>query len=556
MLRQHILIKYSDLFQTAPDPIAYFEELRRSVGDIPLNIFATVNGYFSREDAGIKAQGSLVRELVSGIVRDMIGRFRQNLDIRDAVIFTRPSGLLNLKLLLAVSRPGEEYLATTVGMLALHANDYTDIALPEADAIRFAVENLPIWELHNPRDVPDLLARYYFITQRMYGEDERIVSLFQSEFDKHPTSILIDGLTFGDYFALLFSIHAAATSAGEASKTSILNLEEHLRVFGLSKDQADEFFAGRVAAEDSFAAHFGRLDTANDFAEAIRRPSWALDFSYFRERPLLRLRDGRVVVLDLQFLIENTSVGLFWNVFRRTSKSGQRLLLSYWGNIFEQYIQRQMQAHPPVSGTYLFNESIHGSEVDALLVDGNYAFVFEIKGGMLRHDGKCSRDVATVRQAIDRKHVANDKGDPKGVMQLVERCTAIAQHGIEEQAFKRVYPILVVEDPALQTPGVNTYLARRLRSLTRDPAKIEPLTVITADELELMLPYVAAHDITWQELIDARHSGDEVAAKPASTTFWELVDGRRLRRRSNNILGPARNDLAELLRRKYESIKF
>lgn len=556
MLRRQILIKYSDVFHTPPDARAYFEQLRRAVGDIPLNIFATVNGYFSAEDAGLESQGSLARELLSGIVRDMIGRFRQNLMLRDVAIFTRPSGLLNLKLLLAVPRPETEpYVSTAVGMLALHANDYTDISLPAADAEVFAVQNMPIWELHNPRDIPDLLARYFFITQEMYASDQRIVSLFQSEFGSQPKSLLIDGLTFEDYFTLLFSLYVAASSAGQDLKTSILNLEEHLQLLGMSIDQTREFIDGRVATEEMFTSRFGTLDTAEKLSSALRNVAWALDFSYFRERPLLRLSDGRVVVLDLQFLIENASVGLFWNVFHRLSKKGQKLLLGYWGNVFEEYVRRQMEAHKPLSGSYAFNQDPHGLEVDALLLDGRDAFVFEIKAGMVRHDAKCSRDILAVRHAVDQKFVENAKGRPKGVTQLAERCMSFSQRSVAGDSYDRIYPVLVVDDPALQTPGVNTYLARRLMALVHDDPKIAPLTVITADELELMLPYLSANDVTWKELLDARQDGGQVTAKPVSTTFWEIVNGRPLKRRSNAILGPVRNQLAALLRQKFERLK-
>src|SRR4029077_1955606 len=224
MLRNHILIKYCDVFHTAPDAAAYFDQVRQSVGDIPLNIFATVNGYFSTADEGLKAQPSLARELLSPIVRDMVGRFRQNRAGKNSVIFTRPSGLLNLKVLLAVPRLGDEYITTTIGMLALHANDYTDISLPEADPELFAVQNMPVWELHNPRDIANLLARYYFMTHEIYGSDKRIVELFNAEFGESSGSVPIAGLSFEDSFALLFGFYTAAAFAGQERKTAILNL--------------------------------------------------------------------------------------------------------------------------------------------------------------------------------------------------------------------------------------------------------------------------------------------------------------------------------------------
>jgi hypothetical protein len=551
MMRRLILIKYSDVFVTAPDAHGYFAQVRRCVGDIPLNVFATINGYFSAE-RGLEAQPSLEHELVSGIVNNMVRRFRRRrAKDEDSLIFTRASGLLNLKVLLSVPRPDEAFVSTTVGMLALHANDYTDISLPEADPELFAVENMPIWDLHNPRDIADLLARYYFVLHDMFAGDRRVVELFEEEFKTTPRSVTIDGLAVDDYFALLFGLYTAASSAGREQKTAILNLEEHFRLLGISDERASQFITSRVATEESFMQRFERLDDSDSFADHIQRPAWALDFRAFRERPLLRLRDGRVIVVDLHFLIENASVGIFWNLFRCMTESGRERLLRYWGTVFEHYIRRQMEAHPPADGHIVFNLDPDGLEVDALLTQGSDVFVFEIKAGMVPQDAKCSRDVPTVRKAIERKFVRNVKGNPKGITQLAVRCVSLTQR----KQVGRVYPILIVDEHALQTPGVNTYLARRLRAMVDGHADITSLAVITADELELMLPYLSAGDVKWKELLDARIVDGEVSANPVSTTFGELASVRGLRRRNNRILGPVRNRLSELLRKKYEHLK-
>jgi hypothetical protein len=55
----------------------------------------------------------------------------------------------------------------------------------------------------------------------------------------------------------------------------------------------------------------------------------------------------------------------------------------------------------------------------------------------------------------------------------------------------RVFPVLVGEDPFLQTPGVNIYLDR-LFSEKQIDARIAPLTVMLIDELEQLLPSIRA----------------------------------------------------------------
>jgi hypothetical protein len=552
----HILIKHTDVFETPRSATSYFDLLQRCGGDIPLNIFATVNALFSAGEPALQAQPSLEAELLNDSTKSRVQRLRRRVRAgRDSLIFTRASGLLNLKVLLSVRRDKPPYRATAVGGVALHANDYVDISLNDADPEIFAVQNMPVWEIYNPREVAPLLARYYFVTQEMFGTDDRIVKLFEDEFGTKPADTPIDGLTFDDYLALLFGIYTRASAGVRDAKTSIIEFAEHGDLLKLSTDSMKEFTASRVADEQSFMSYFGELTSAADLAGKLGDPLWALDFSAFRERPLLRLRDGRVIVVDVQYLIENASVGAFWNVFRRMSDAGRKSLLSYWGGIFESYVRKQLEAHRPTDSTLLFGANIDGCEVDGILTVDGVAVVFESKAGMIPNSAKCSRNVQIVRKAIERKFISNATGKQKGVRQLARSARGVASNNSITGKVEKVYPVLVVDEVALQTAGINTYLATRLDQLVEGSTTIAPLAVVTVDELETILPYIAAGDLTWQELLDARAVGASVTAKPVNTTFYEIAHARRFQQRENAILSPAAKRLAAMLREKYRHLE-
>jgi|GEM_PF-1689527 len=553
-MRTRILLKHTDVFDAPRNPRIYFEQLRRCGGDIPLNIFATVNAFFSAGDPGFEAQPSLEAELLSDSIKNRVKHFRKRIIGKDdSLIFTRAAGLLNLKALLSVRR--DKCRLTAVGAVALHANDYLDISLAQPDAEILAVQNLPVWEIYHPREVWSLLARYYLVTQELFAGDERIVQLFHDEFGTRPETTAIDGLLFDDYFALFFGIYSRVVAGARNSKTSIVEFAEHAQLLGLQDQQIAEFTASRIFDEDAFMAKFGEIDSAERFVDRIGDPSWALDFNAFRERPLLRLRDGREIVIDLHFLIENASVGVFWNVLRRMSDTGRKLFLSYWGNIFEKYVNLQLERHTPADGVLSFGCIVDECEVDAVLMLGRIAVVFESKAGMLPNAAKCSRDVITVRKAIERKFVSNTRGKQKGVRQLARSCSAISSGQSEFGEVDQVFPILVVDEPSFQTPGINTCLAGRFAELADRQDKIEPLAVFTIDEMETILPHVAAGDLSWSELLCARNIEGTVAVSPVIATFSEIADLREFRQRPNAILAVAAKRLAEMIREKYKHLQ-
>jgi hypothetical protein len=119
---------------------------------------------------------------------------------------------------------------------------------------------------------------------------------------------------------------------------------------------------------------------------------------------------------------------------------------------------------------------------------------------------------------------------------------------------KRIFPVLVVEDPALQTVGVNSYLHQKFFEARGASAQTEPLMVFTIDELELILPYLAAGDISWSELAQRRKSGAGVVATPVNTTFYEIASTRRLRVRADPVQSAAGERLSKIVQSKYAGL--
>ena len=111
------------------------------------------------------------------------------------------------------------------------------------------------------------------------------------------------------------------------------------------------------------------------------------------------------------------------------------------------------------------------------------------------------------------KLVENEKGEPKAVRQLANRCLDVrkgliptAGGTIATQGAKPVlYPIVVVADPAMEAFGVNSFLNDIFEQYAVGmEGEVRPLTVMSIQELEEVLAHTSAGTFTWSEILDSR----------------------------------------------------
>jgi hypothetical protein len=189
-----------------------------------------------------------------------------------------------------------------------------------------------------------------------------------------------------------------------------------------------------------------------------------------------------------------------------------------------------------------------------LLAVGDDLVVLEVKAGFISEEAKGARDPAVIDSALRKKYVTDARNRRVGVRQLAGTCTALVDGGVPGITVTgRVYPVLLGEDPILQTPGINIYFDDLFREeVTSD--RIMPLTVMLVDELEQLLPHVKAGDITWQDVFTTRSSGARVAGGPVHTTFVDLAVARGLRRRPDTFLAKHSERLIAMIRDAYRDL--
>ena len=137
--------------------------------------------------------------------------------------------------------------------------------------------------------------------------------------------------------------------------------------------------------------------------------------------------------------------------------------------------------------------------------------------------------------------------------QLVKAVRAIAAGDIHAKAGgSRVYPILIGDEPALQTLAANRYLDEEFtKQLSPRPDAVAPLTVMSIDGLDELLPYIAAGAASWRQVLDVRFEQDGVAVDPFHTTWAKLRRDLGIAQRPHSFLSEADDAVRKRIVERY-----
>jgi hypothetical protein len=157
-----------------------------------------------------------------------------------------------------------------------------------------------------------------------------------------------------------------------------------------------------------------------DLRDAARRATLPTDVSPIQRRPLLRLDDGRFLVLDTAYLLDKAGSGIFWTLREFLTDKEAGRAFEFLGELLEQYLHWYWQRAYQGTGKYTPRAHFtNGDEAfDAVLAERGTLVTIEYKSGMLAADAKNSFAARSITDAIDRKYVSSERGEPKGTGQL------------------------------------------------------------------------------------------------------------------------------------------
>jgi hypothetical protein len=222
------------------------------------------------------------------------------------------------------------------------------------------------------------------------------------------------------------------------------------------------------------------------------------DFVAFRSRPLLRVEQGKLLPVDLAFVLEKCHTGVQWTIHDELPIKRRQTVFNAWGVLFEEYVHwlfEGMKTDLPIKYIRAPKwKDTKDESFDGILLQGDVLVPAEYKGGFLSRGARYSGNSKALIGELNKKFAT-------GCDQLADKIGALfteddaVRKQLEElplDHFRSIVPVLVLQDHIFRVPFLNWYLNKqfqeRLRRYRfRTGVFIRPLTVVPIHDLESMV---------------------------------------------------------------------
>ncbi len=511
-----VYLKYSEIVMGAENiQDLYWNALRQTPVIAAVGVLATIDCLLSEHrsaDPGIHKmlqERFLTPDLAANVAAKVVG------GPGFTGVFTRIGCLqLTRHLLLYGDRSvkAEERNDRDLGALMLLANEFfqfDQVQNPAQPAtLDLLLSFLPVWDIHNPRDLAYAVSRMFqILTDILPGNDPEVRKL-AGKLGINTTGIRVGSLPLNDFVAAVFGLFAYGRSL-KGAELAIFDVRRVFAKVGFSVGVLRKLVTDRALTTSALrkCLSAGKPHTRKNFDEELERRSFLTDsLNIFRQNPLMKMGANRVLILDLEFLAELLTAGVYWNIFDGLPRNQRETFRELWGRLFELYaVDLLKQFYPPFSRILTADLTYDAGQVDGLLDFGQVVVVFEIKSSLLTETAKRSGNKADFVADYERKFVRNARGKPKALAQLAASCKAIEDGRITTATRPaRIFPVCISDEPAVECFFFTAYSNEIFQNLVTGTSSIQPVTMMSVNELEEALPYVAENAFSWAELLDFR----------------------------------------------------
>jgi hypothetical protein len=300
------------------------------------------------------------------------------------------------------------------------------------------------------------------------------------------------GLSYETFTMLIFGCMAkflSVTPEQLESPDALILRSTYFQKSAIDQEAVTEFIRKITIPESKLA---------DKVRESVNRPGD--DLTVFQAFPLIEIADGLYTCLDPGFLIDKAGRGLYWTLFSELSNDQRGQLASFWGAVFENYVNLILNESYKAKGTFVPEPKFPNGEqaFDACLVEGGSLVVFEHKSSTMRADAKYGGDVEKLKEQLHLKFVEGDEDGAKGVAQLNRSVQRFLQgeaiENISSNDIHTVYPVLVCLDNTVSVPYMGLYFREQFRSMF--PRKkcrktVTPVFTLNISDVENLLGYLA-----------------------------------------------------------------
>ncbi len=477
------------------DPSAWADVLLRlHPGEVYVQVLAALNRAARFRDPVFEYQERFLRRLGPGLRIAVASVLAGGVDGRPRWFLARQAALRAMRMVLAgptAEEPDPRIAALLAGidpetaaMMLVHlAADALHRQQPEGEA-RFggtseslAIEMACNQIFNEPHDVGGMVSRTWALwTHHAAGLQRATLDKTALELLKEAT-----GLKLAELLALGFACWAI-TAHDRVNGPVRINL---FTLVKLPRETVERFLA-------LFATTLEEL--ASDLA-ACPLPWQTLPL---QTRPLLRIGDDEVVVLDEPFLLEAVTTGLYWRVSDHVRKGDPEAWKPWsvaYAEMVEALAEELIKALAPVllggSSAFFTEEDIKTAfatkkvtppNIDAGVDFGMGVTLFEIVNKHMSQQAR-SGDLAAFKTDVDQA-VITKAGQLDGTVALLRRDPQPPASPLDKPA-GAVYPIVVCGNHFPVNPITRNYVEEILRGKGKlQELGTKPLAVIDLDELE------------------------------------------------------------------------
>ena len=481
------------------------------------------------------------------------------------VVFSRIGCLQIVRQLIlfgGLQEPRSQWNQFYVGRLALLANDFLQIepVFPASGPTNLDLLLIlaPTWDIYNTRNLGHAMSRMFtLLTDIMPGSDPLVVKLL-SRLGLSADRIQIDGIPLNEFVSIVFGLFAYGRAI-ESPVRVLFRISEIFAKTGLPQELFIKMIDARARTVEEFRMLLGNDEgqTREKFADELtRKPFLTESLICFRTFPLLKMDSEQVLILDLQFVVELLTSGVYWSIHDNLPDNKRSVFKELWGRMFELYaVGLLRQFYPPMSGMLSLDVQYSGGQIDAFLDFGIAVIVMEIKSSLLTEPAKRGADKKAFVADFRRKFVENEKRRPKTIKQLAAACRAILSGEIETvrgNPLPVIYPVFISDEPMVEATFSNAYFNEWFQEEGINEQRVKPLTVMSVDELEQILPHVADNDFTWEELLQSRFNEFGVYPHSVGQTIYDLLLSKGLSSKQNQALKRKSDEFAEIIRRVFQ----
>jgi hypothetical protein len=267
-----------------------------------------------------------------------------------------------------------------------------------------------------------------------------------------------------------------------------------------------------------------------DFTAVFAQPSvlrQSIDITASKFHPLVKI-GFLYICSDFGFLTEKLFAGAYWAIHDREGHKGRTQLAIAWGILFERYVNwwgqgrtfhKAMTFYPfPVwdSRQSAKRKRRQGPEEEAfdavILHDGRFV-ALEYKGGFLSLEAKYSLNKRFLLRDLNKKIAKGCRQLARNIGELYAIVPGRKLKEIPTEHVTRVIPMIVVQDQALRSLGINWWINRQFqramrRAVLRPEVTVEPVTLIHISEFETMIDSAEGPDFDLVAALQLRNFRD------------------------------------------------